>query len=59
MAKGYLLARDVPYADVFRLQHHRFDAYEKAKSLGIEISADECRVSHSFFEARAAGAGNH
>lgn len=30
MLKAYLLSRDIPYADVFKLQHRIQEAYERA-----------------------------
>jgi hypothetical protein len=40
MLKAYLLSRDIPYADVFKLHHRIQEAYERAKSLGLVIEIE-------------------
>lgn len=43
--KAYLLSRDVPCVDVFKLQHRVQEAYEKAKSLGlVEVEHTEAMI---------------
>ncbi|PDT76990.1 hypothetical protein [Bradyrhizobium sp. C9] len=44
MLKAYLLSRDVPYLEVFGLQHHILKAYEKAKSLGLVVDVEHAEA---------------
>lgn len=40
LLKAYLLSRDVPYVDVFKLRHRIQEAYEMAKGLGLVVEGE-------------------